>query len=369
MKVILIGDQESKRTEYFTKAAEQSGVFVCVMGIEEVISYSWGLDGNDINVSNIDSEGTHNYVISEQFPLNYSGNSQKTQDIWIKVDPCSYESCNIEKMNRYINVYQNFLNNLPKEAKYHYLNSPKDILEVLDKRKCKKKLIEHQVPVTPLLAEKVENIEQLHYFMKQARCNSVFLKPVFGSGAVGIAAYRWNWNRKQSILYTSCKKTNGIFLNTKKIHKITDKTEIKETLKMLFALDVIVEKWLPKAQYQGKSYDLRVVYQFGKIDYIVARQSNGPMTNLHLNNQALNYRNLNLSSETMAEIESICRQAMKLFPRLTYAGIDILLDKKEEKPYIIEINGQGDCVYQDMYEENCIYQAQINHILENSVFD
>lgn len=330
MRIILVGDKESKRTEYFTKAAEQSDVFVFVMTMEEFLAKStFGVEEN----------------------------------VWVKIDPCTYENSNIEIMNQYLQKYQKTLSEFPQEKAYHYLNHPRSILELLDKRKCKEKLIKNQIPVTPLLADKVECMEQLHDCMKQARCGSVFIKPVLGSGAAGIAAYRWNWNKNQGILYTSCKKINGIFQNTKKMHKIIDKIEIEEMLEMLFALDVIVEKWIPKAQYNGKSYDLRVVYQFGKIHYIVARQSNGPVTNLHLNNQALDYHCLNLSEKTLEEIETICSRSMQLFPELSYAGIDILLDKNKKQPVIIEMNGQGDCVYQDMYAENCIYETQINTML------
>ncbi len=354
--MILIGDKNSKRTKYFTKAAGQPGVFVVsVMEIEEFAACCHKLDHKMMHISKIGSP-EHNCFIQDR----------ETEEIWVKIDPCIYEDSNVEKMNVYLQNYQKFLYSLPTESKYHYLNTPQAILEVLDKRKCKRKLIENQIPVTPLLADKVESIEQLHDLMKQKKCNSIFLKPVLGSGAAGIAAYRWNWNRNQRVLYTSCKKTNGTFFNTKKIHKITDTAEIEETLKMLFLLDVIVEKWIPKAQYCGKSYDLRVVFQFGNIDYMIARQADGPMTNLHLNNQALDYESLNLPKKTIIEIEKICQQAMVLFPGLSYAGIDILLDKRGEKPYIIEINGQGDCVYQDMYGGNRIYCSQIKHMMENS---
>ena len=41
------------------------------------------------------------------------------------------------------------------------------------------------------------------------------------------------------------------------------------------------------------------------------------------------------------------------------AGIDVLLEKGTMKPYIIEINGQGDLIYQDIYDENRIYKRQI----------
>ena len=37
----------------------------------------------------------------------------------------------------------------------------------------------------------------------------------------------------------------------------------------------------------------------------------------------------------------------------------MLLEQGTMKPYIIEINGQGDLIYQDIYGENRIYKRQI----------
>ena len=44
------------------------------------------------------------------------------------------------------------------------------------------------------------------------------------------------------------------------------------------------------------------------------------------------------------------------------AGIDILLEKKNMRPLIIEMNGQGDLIYQDIYGENNIYREQVGKL-------
>ena len=46
----------------------------------------------------------------------------------------------------------------------------------------------------------------------------------------------------------------------------------------------IVEEWLPKAVFQGKQFDLRVVVIKGVAKHFVVRLGNSPMTNLHLGN-------------------------------------------------------------------------------------
>ena len=67
---------------------------------------------------------------------------------------------------------------------------------------------------------------------------------------------------------------------------------------------------------------------------------------------------LSITENQMAEIEKICRRAVSSFPGLSMAGIDLLLEKNSGKPYIIEMNGQGDLLYQDIYHENRIYREQ-----------
>ena len=44
------------------------------------------------------------------------------------------------------------------------------------------------------------------------------------------------------------------------------------------------------------------------------------------------------------------------------AGIDIAFTKNMKTAYIIEINGQGDLIYQDIYNENIIYTNQVKEM-------
>ena len=109
---------------------------------------------------------------------------------------------------------------------------------------------------------------------------------------------------------------------------------------------------------QGFSYDLRAVMQEGKMDFLLARLSKGPITNLHLNNRPLQIEDLRLPESVVCNMISVCQEAMACFEGLRCAGIDILLEKGSLNPRIIEMNGQGDLIYQDIYHENVIYRHQ-----------
>lgn len=94
------------------------------------------------------------------------------------------------------------------------------------------------------------------------------------------------------------------------------------------------------------------------MDFLLARLSKGPITNLHLNNHPLEASALGLPGTVLDEVERTCRKAVDCFPGIRSAGIDILLEKGSLRPRIIEMNAQGDLIYQDIYNNNMIYGHQ-----------
>ena len=328
MKITLIGSKQSKRTEYFKKAAEEKNVTLSIFEWDEVEA----LCGVDL------------------------------QRAVMKIDPPSYSTCTLEEMEGQLCLYRNRLQKL-EAIGAHFLNSPTAICQTLDKRNCKLQLQETGIPVTKMLLDRVTNVEQLITWMEENKVFSVFIKPAFFSGAAGVVALRLQPRTKKMMAYTSCKLVNGVLMNTKTLYCLQDSKEIVNLLQDILAFDVIVERWYPKSVFHGKSYDLRVVYQFGHIVHIVVRGSKGPVTNLHLNNQAMDIKALGLKQELLDEIEAICGDALDVFPGLSMAGLDILIEKNSQKPYIIEMNGQGDLIYQDIYNDNKIYKEQIRRVL------
>jgi len=321
MGVKLVGVKNSKRTEYFLMAAKELQIPVDFVEWQEI-------------------------------------NGSVLQNDVVKIDPFVFEESVLSEMNGLLEGYRLQLKRLlTKDC--HFLNSPEGILSVLEKGRCKKMLIRNRVPVTELLSDRVRTIEELYEIMEKEKVFSVFVKPVYSSGAAGVAAYRRLPGKNREVLYTSCCLQKGTLFNTRKLYRLERWEEIQPLLEAVLSLGVIVERWHPKASFCGKSYDLRVVWQFDRMEYVLARQSKGPVTNLHLNNAPLAIERLGLSAQTIDEVENVCRQAMKCFPKLSMAGIDVLLEKETMKPYIIEMNGQGDLIYQDIYKENRIYKRQI----------
>ena len=324
-KIILVGCENTKRTEYFLKAARE---------LQIPVSFE--------NISQCVPEMLENAVV--------------------KIDPPVYQETNIHQMESLLEEYHTLLNRFASNEKLQFLNHPDEILEVLDKVRCKEKLTKQGIAVTKMIGTNISCLEDLKQRMCDQKEYAVFIKPVESSGAAGIMAYRFLPKRNREVLYTCAYLENEQLINTKKLYRIEKKEEIRVLLDKILSMNTMIEKWYSKAEYQGKKYDLRVVWQFGKVDFVVVRQSKGPITNLHLNNQALPVEILNLSEKKQEEIAILCSKAMEQFPGLSYAGIDVMLEKNTLKPRIIEINGQGDLVYQDIFQENRIYKNQLLHL-------
>lgn len=328
MELFIIGEERSKRTDYFRKAADSLGTSPTLL--------SWGEVQGDFD-------------------------ADRLRGAAVKIDPPSYQAVRLSDMEGQLSEYRSILSRL-KNVDCRFLNAPDAICQMLDKRAAKQRLQRQGIAVTQMFSEEVADVDQLTSLMRQKHCYSLFVKPRYFSGAAGVAAFRLHPRHGKMTLYTSCRLEEGRLINTKRLFRMEDAGEITRLLNQLLVLECVVERWHPKEDYHGRSYDLRVVYQFGHIAHIVVRQSKGPITNLHLNNQALEVQALGLSKETVRAMETLCGQAVDAFSGLRMAGIDILLEKGTNRPLIIEMNGQGDLIYQDIFGENRIYREQVREL-------
>lgn len=300
----------------------------------------------------------------------------------VKIDPPLWESAELDVFPVLAAEYQKnleILAALGRASGCTFFNHPKAIAGLLDKRTCKQKLASAGIAVTqelfaakpltsdvlPLKSSPVDALEVLLAAMEEKRISQVFIKPNFGSGALGITAFRICPGTRKMVLYT-CAAWNpreNCLVNTKKLQRLEAQDEIFSFLKQLLKLDCVVERWYAKAEYKGFSYDLRAVVQEGELDFCLARLSKGPITNLHLNNHPLPVDELKLPVSVLEEVKALAVAAFSLYPGLKSAGIDILLEKGSLRPRIIEMNGQGDLIYQDIYHENRIYRHQAEMML------
>lgn len=349
-QLILLGDPLSKRTLYFQRA------FLTLLQTQQIPA-SISLDCLD-------------YAAIEDI--------QRFDSAIIKLDPPALNLSDISALNNHMAQHYQMLSSRlarPEFARCRYLNPLSEIQFTLNKRTLKQRLRQYNIACTPQIIPAdcqsqpdgyFEDFDALVATLKQQKIHKVFIKHNLGAGAAGILALNLHPSAPKMMAYTTCHLHDHQLINTKKIWQHQDHAHIKRIVNVLLQQGAIVEKWLAKAQHHGNSYDLRVVYQFGQIVHKVVRFSKGPITNLHLNNQAADISVLALSPTILDKIDALCHAAMACLPDLRVAGIDVLLSAHTLTPYIIEINAQGDCIYNDMLNGNLIYQQQINHMCTNA---
>lgn len=296
-------------------------------------------------------------------------------DLLVKIDPPVTGETALGSLDRLAEEYEEKLAGLKKEAEERaalgyrtsWLNTPGAILTALDKKRCSGALSRAGIPSTGdglkesrAVLENLRTGEELLCWMEESGERQVFVKPARGSGAAGVCALRFRARTGEAVLYTCAAAGQGgtVLVNTKKLYTVRNLAEIRRILNLLFTCGCLVERWYPKPVWKGYSYDLRAVWQFGRLDYLLARLSKGPITNLQLNNRPMDAGSLGLSPGTVEEIEELCRRAAAAVPGLASFGADILPGRGEEGAKVIEINGQGDLIYQDIYGENRIYKSQ-----------
>ena len=323
--IILIGTEGGRRKTYFEKAAAGAGV--------RVSFYDW-----------------------KDFP--FAEGIEDIRNSIVKIDAPEWESCRLKELEELTERYTGQLPQLSGMPFGAFFNHPDDIAEALDKRGCKRKLAQNGVAVTKMYEETFSCRGELLDFMKEKRVTQIFLKPMRGSGAAGVTALRVLPGKGELVLYTCAALDQGDIVNTKRLYRLTGQ-DAEALLDKLLELDCVVEKWHRKAAFQGYCYDLRVIVQDGQADYILPRLSKGPITNLHLNNHAMEIERLCLDEAVAESIHRVCIRAAECYPGLKSIGMDVLLEKESQKPYIIEMNAQGDLLHRDIYGENRIYKRQI----------
>lgn len=327
MQIIVVSNSLSKRIEYFVEAGKHLQTEVCFMTYEELFSC---------------------------LPL--------LRQAVIKLEPCVSDETDFLKYALLNQAYKETLQRLSEMSlpdDVCFLNTPDALLRALDKKETKEVLMDKGLKVTPMLPSP-QSFDELRQLL--ADCGrGCFLKPRYGSGAGGIMAIRYQPNRNKWVVYTTLRQVDGVIHNTKRINRLSVEKEIIPLAEAVIQTEAILEEWIPKAQLQGENYDLRVVYRESEIDYIVVRCSKGSITNLHLNNMAHWWNELSLSEEVRQQIYFQCQEAVQSLD-LQYAGVDVLIERGTDIPYIIEVNGQGDHVYQDMFAHNSIYTQQIKNI-------
>src|SRR5439155_19460211 len=108
-----------------------------------------------------------------------------------------------------------------------------------------------------------------------------------GSSASGVVAFRTGAGQMQAITTAELERHGGELrlYNSRRIRTYESAADIAPLIDALCRAGVQVEEWVPKASFEGQTFDLRGLVIGGEVCHVVPRLSRQPMTNLHLLNQ------------------------------------------------------------------------------------
>lgn len=359
----ILGNPENRRVTLFSEALLANGEQA-----PRVVSYLDFIAGQELPavsqeesiVLRIDSPGENAHVREALIRRGLEGGQQETVAAYsadfgrIGFGPAWYKG--YAALLGELDVF------LQKHPQFSCMNAPGEIAALFDKRVCHARLREQHVPV-PKILPPVPHYESLKAEMKNAGRNSVFVKPVHGSSASGVVAFRMQGGRFEAISSAELVTGTGgpALYNSLRIRRYRQENEIAALLNLVLQEEAIVEEWIPKASYGGQVFDLRILVIGGKAMHTVVRRSHSPVTNLHLGNARGLPEDVvaRIGQTKMEEARHVAEQAAACFPRALYVAADVLIASDLSSIRILEVNAFGDLLPGILFEGRSTYAAEI----------
>jgi hypothetical protein len=241
-----------------------------------------------------------------------------------------------------------------------WLNAPRDILRLCDKRDCQEHLMSAGIDTPPLLGP-VDGYAQLHDRIRADGIDRIFVKARFGSSAAGVVAYRRHRDGRE-VAYSSAEIQNQSgdirIFNSLRVRRHTHHHEIATLINAIAAQGAYAEHWIakPRATHQARAnFDLRVVAFAGVPRQRVARIASQPMTNLHLGNRRGDVAR-SLDAEGVRRFEHTVQRAAAVFPHSTMIGFDLI--PTGGRVLVLEANTFGDLLPGLLWQNMSTYDDQ-----------
>jgi hypothetical protein len=243
-----------------------------------------------------------------------------------------------------------------------WMNAPGDVLHWFDKLAVTRQLAEQGVPV-PAALGLVWGYDDLRALLHDTNTSRVFVKLRYSSSASGVIAFQIA--RKHCLAVTSLEMVEDAgrlhLFNSLRVRRYDDEPTIARLIDALSWNGLHVERWVPKASWQGHAMDLRVVVIAGQPRHTVVRMSRGPLTNLHLGNRRGDLEALQrtVPQEAWQAMHASLAQATALYPTSHYVGADVLFTPGFTRHAIVELNAFGDLLPGVLHEEHDTYEAEV----------
>jgi len=247
-----------------------------------------------------------------------------------------------------------------------WMQYPDDILVMGDKAACHAQLEASGVRVPRSLGVP-HSFDDLMARMDAAGKNRVFLKLCHGSSASGTVALERSASRMQA--FSTAKMSDGgrcgtLLHNWRAITRYDNQHDIRRLVDAVCRHRAHAEIWIPKAGWQGRRFDVRIVVIGGKARHVVARLSEGPFTNLQFGARRASAEDLraHLGERGFTAMCEQAERAMACFPRSLYGGVDVLIDAHKQLAHVLELNAFGDLLPNVRHEGRDTYDWEVAQV-------
>lgn len=367
LQFLWIGNPENRRCQFFLEAAQQEGFPPPILLSYATLLHQqvdWDTLLHKVDCIRLESPGENATVAQGllYWGAAAAGKAALTADV--QLPKGSLAGLRQQHLG-FLKVLEEIELALKGFPHIQLMNSLEFIQLCFDKQECHTHFAQQGIAVPPALYG-IQNYEHLRAQMAEKNWTRVFVKPLHGSSASGVVAFRTKGNKVQAITSVEMQPHQGqlqLFNSLQLRHYKTEK-ELTLLINQLAKEGILVEQWLPKASLGNAVFDLRMVVIGGQCQQVVVRQSQSPLTNLHLGNQRgdLEVLKKKMGSSTWQQVQELAEQAANSLPPHQYACLDVLVRADFEQAYILEANAFGDLLPRVYYQGRDTYRATLHHL-------
>jgi hypothetical protein len=221
------------------------------------------------------------------------------------------------------------------------LNVPSEIDELFDKRRTSRRFHAAGVPVPEFLEEVPTEPAALLDAARARGWRQVFVKPTMGSSASGVLLV--SLSPTGAAIRTSLEWDAPRWFNNLKLSHYQSTEDVHRALRFVLEQGAQVERAVPKAKLGSAYFDCRVLCIAGEPRFVVVRQNEHPITNLHLGGWRGDLLALQAAMPDGAWDAAMasCRTVASLY-RSLHVGLDVMFEPELRQHRVIEANAFGD---------------------------
>lgn len=358
MRFLIIGNPENRRVSLFTEALAQQGQPAPeVVPWSEVVKSTAALERiKGPRFVRIDSYG-ENFAVEKEL-LRRGG--------FAGIDSLEERRGEVLAPAVTYRGFQQVLRELEalfaRRPEWKVLNLPAEIDELFDKRRTSRRFHAAGLPVPEFLEEVPSSPDALLEAVRERGWRQVFVKPAMGSSASGVLLV--SVTARSAQIRTSLEWDAPRFFNNLRLSHYRTAPEVRRALAFVLEQGAQVERAIPKATLAGALFDCRVLCIAGEPRFVVVRQNEHPITNLHLGGWRGDLEALKAAMPKGAWEAAMqtCRNVAALY-RSLHVGLDVMFEPGLERHRVIEANAFGDLLPNLTLDGLSVYGWEIREAL------